>query len=176
MSRPDRMKPEKLTDTNFKDFGWVMKRPERDFDFETHWLKYWHNTVDLSNLEGMGLMGFMEMKRVPIVCEKLLMLHNSIEMYISLDGKPSIVFAAPGKADNPRQPDISKLRAFILEDGAGVVVDKGIWHWSPFPLTEKADFALGLKNNIILQMGSEFSANLEEIVYFDLEEPMGIDL
>ncbi len=168
--------PEKLTDSNFKDFGWVMKKPERNFDFETHWLQYWHNAVDLSNFTGDGLMGFMRMKRVPIKCEKLLVLYNSVEMYLSLDGKPSVVFVAAGKPGGDMEPDLNTLRAFILEDGAGVVVEKGVWHWSPFPLSEHADFALGLKNNVILQAGTEFSANNEEILYYDLETPIAIDL
>ncbi len=170
------IKAKPLTDGNFKEFGWVMKKPEWPLDIETHWLRYWHDTVDLSNLEGMGMMGFMQMKRVPIICEKLLILHNSIEMYLSLDGKPSIAFVAPGDPENPGKPDVEKLEAFILENGAGIIANKGIWHWSPFPLTETADFALGLKNNIILRKGDGFDVNREEILYYDLEDPVGIDL
>ena len=165
-----------VTESNFQEFGQVMKKPERPLDIETHWLRYWHDTVDLSNLEGLGMMGFMQMKRVPIICEKLLILHNSIEMYLSLDGKPSIAFAAPGDSKNPGKPDVEKLEAFILENGAGIIVNPDIWHWSPFPLTEIADFALGLRNNIILRKGDGFDVNSEEILYYDLEEPVGIDL
>lgn len=176
MTEKRTIKPEKLTDSNFKEFGAVVKKPERSFDFETPWLRYWHNTVDLSALEGAGQMGFMQMKRVPLICEKLLMLHRSIEMYLSLDGKPSIVFAAPGTVGSSAAPDLDRIHAFILEDGEGVIVNAGIWHWSPFPLTETANFALGLKDNIILQQGNEFSANENEILYFDIKPPIGIEL
>lgn len=167
--------PEKINPSNFQPFGSLLMQPEREQDIETHWLQYWHNMVDMSSLGGKGLLGFMRVKRVPILCEKLLMLFNSIEMYVSLDGKPSIIFVAPGK-DGVNEPDLTRLQAFMLEGGASVAVERGIWHWSPFPLTETADFALGLKNNVILQDKNGFSVNDEEIQYFDLIEPVGIEL
>jgi ureidoglycolate lyase len=170
------IKAKPLTDENFKSFGWVMKKPNTPVEIETHWLRYWHETVDLSNLEGMGMMGFMQMKRVPIICEKLLILHNSIEMYISLDGKPSIAFVAPGDPKDSNKPDVEKLEAFILENGSSIIVNKGVWHWSPFPLTETADFALGLKNNVIFRKGDGFDVDSNEILYYDLEEAVGIEL
>ena len=170
------VKPQKLTDSNFSSFGWVMRKPDKEMDFETHWLRYWHNTVDLSNLDGLGMMGFMQVKRVPILCERLLVLFHSLEMYLTLDGKPSIIFVAPGNPDAPGEPDLEALEAFYLEGGASVIVDQGIWHWSPFPLTEAADFALGLKNNVILQDGAEFSIDDNEILYFDLPEPIGVEI
>jgi len=89
------IKPKKLTDDNFKPFGTALKKPDKELDIESHWLRYWHNTVDLSNLGSLGMMGFMQVKRVPILCQSLLVLFNSIEMYISLDGKPCVVFVAP---------------------------------------------------------------------------------
>ena len=153
-----------------------MGKPSKELDIESHWLRYWHNTVDLSNLGGLGMMGFMQVKRVPILCESLLVLFNSIEMYISLDGKPSIVFVAPSKADNSKEPDLEAVEAFYIEGGTSVIVNEGIWHWSPFPLTESADFALGLKNNVILQDGNGFSVDDNEILYFNLPEPIGVEV
>ncbi len=171
-----KLKPKKLTDDNFKPYGWVLKKPDREVDIEGPQLRYWHHTVDLSNLNGMGMMGFMQVKRIPIILDTLDVLFNSIEMYISLDAKPSIVFVAPGKSDSPKEPDFTAIEAFYMEGGESVIVDQGIWHWTPFPLTETADFALGLKNNVILQDGNEFSVNDDEILYFTLPEPVGIEV
>lgn len=170
------IRPKKLTDDNFKPYGWVLKKPDKEVDIESPQLRYWHNTVDLSNLGDLGMMGFMQVKRIPIILENLDVLFNSIEMYISLDGKPSIIFVAPSKADNPKEPDLPALEAFYMEGGESVIVDQGIWHWTPFPLTEDADFALGLKNNVILQDGNEFSVDDNEILYFALPEPVGVEI
>ncbi len=171
-----KIKPQKLSDENFKPFGWVLKKPEAPVDIESAHIRYWHNTVDLSNLGGMGMMGFMQVKRIPIILESLDVLFNSSEMYISLDGKPSIIFVAPSKAGNPKEPDESAVQAFYLEGGASVIVKQGIWHWTPFALAEEADFALGLKNNVILQDGSEFSVDDNEILYFTLPEAIGVEI
>src|SRR5210317_198840 len=119
-----KIKPQKLTDNNFKPFGWVLKKPDKEVDIESPQLRYWHNTVDLSNLNGMGMMGFMQIKRIPIILESMDVLFNSIEMYISLDGKPSIIFVAPSKADSPREPDFSAIEAFYMEGGQSVIVDQ----------------------------------------------------
>lgn len=169
------IEPKPLSDDNFECFGAVMRKPDRPRDIETHWLRYWHDQVDLSNLKSLGTLGFMQMKRVPVVCEKLLILHKSIEMYLSLDGKPSVCFVAPGKPGRS-EPDLERIEAFYLEGGAGVVVREGIWHWSPFPLTETADFALGLRNTVILRQGDGFTVDEKEILYFDLPEPVTIRL
>ena len=171
-----KLKPQKLTDGNFKPFGWVLKKPDQALDIESPYLRYWHNTVDLSNLGGLGMMGFMQVKRVPIICETLLILFHSIEMYISLDGKPCIVFVAPSKADNAKEPDLAAVKAFYIEGGESVIINEGIWHWSPFPLTEDADFGLGLKNNVILQDGNDFSVDDNEILYFELPEAIGVEI
>ena len=119
-----KLKPKKLTDSNFKPYGWVLKKPDKEVDIESPQLRYWHNTVDLSNVHGMGMMVFMQLKRIPIILENLDVLFNSIEMYISLDGKPSIIFVAPSKADNPKKTDLTAVEAFYMEGGQSVIVDQ----------------------------------------------------
>lgn len=166
----------KLSVEGFKPYGWALLKPDRSVDIESPTLRYWHEMVDLSNLGAFGTMGFMQMKRVPISCTTLQVLPNSIEMYLSLDGKPSVFFVAPGRKAGPQAPDESRVEAFILEGGASVVVDKGIWHVAPFPLTETADFALGLRNTVILRKGEGFTVDEKEISYMTLSEPVTIAL
>lgn len=164
----------KLCVDAFKPYGWALMKPDRPVDIESPTLRYWHDMVDLSNLGVRGTMGFMQMKRVPISCTTLQSLPNSIEMYLSLDGKPSVFFVAPGlKAGGPA-PDEARIEAFILEGGASVIVEKGIWHVAPFPLTETADFALGLHNTVILRKGDGFTVDEKEISYKTLAEAVTI--
>jgi ureidoglycolate hydrolase len=168
--------PKKLSVEGFKPFGSVLMKPERALDIESPTLRYWHDMVDLSNLGTMGTMGFMQMKRVPVLCETLQVLHNSIELYISLDGKPSIFFVAPSRSGAAVLPDEDRIEAFLIEGGACLSVDKGIWHVAPFPLTETADFALGLRNTVILRSGSGFTVDAKEITYAKLTHPVKIGL
>ena len=170
------IQPRKLGVESFKPYGWALMKPDRPIDIESPALRYWHDMVDLSNLGRLGTMGFMQMKRVPIACTTLQVMPNSIEMYLSLDGKPSVFFVAPGLGTAAAAPDEARIEAFILEGGASVVVQKGIWHVAPFPLTETADFALGLHNTVILRKGDGFTVDEKEISYATLAETVTIAL
>ncbi|MEI6875451.1 MAG: ureidoglycolate lyase [Spirochaetota bacterium] len=165
----------KLSVEGFKPYGWALLRPDKPADIESASLRYWHDMVDLSNLGRLGTMGFMQMKRIPISCVTLQALPNSIEMYLSLDGKPSLFFVAPGDRSG-KAPDEARIEAFILEGGGSVIVEKGIWHVAPFPLSETSDFALGLHNTVILRKGDGFIVNEKEISYVTLSEPVTIAL
>jgi ureidoglycolate hydrolase len=170
------IQPKKLCVEAFKPYGWALMKPDRPVDIESPALRYWHDMVDLGNLGRLGTMGFMQMKRIPLSCTTLQVLPNSIEMYLSLDGKPSVFFVAPGSKTGAAAPDEARIEAFLLEGGASVVVEKGIWHVAPFPLTETADFALGLHNTVILRKGDGFTVDEREITYATLTEAVTIAL
>ena len=170
------IEPQRLSVAAFRSFGWALLRPDQPPDIENQSLRYWHDMVDLSNLGPLGTMGFMQMKRQPIACTTLQALPNSIGVYLSLDGKPSVFFVAPDRGKGMTAPDEAGLRAFIIEGGAGVVVEKGIWHVAPFPLSETADFALALHNTVIVRKDGGFAVDAKEISYSTLSEPVTIAL
>jgi ureidoglycolate hydrolase len=169
-------KPKKLSVEGFAPFGNVIMKPERPLDIESPFLRYWHDMADISNLGTMGTLGFMQMKRVPILCETLQVLPNSIELYLSLDGAPSVFFVAPPRSGSANLPDEDRIEAFLIEGSAGLSVDTGIWHVAPFPLAETADFILGLRNTVILRSGSGFTVDAKEITYAKLSQPVRIEL
>ena len=169
------LKTERLDNDNFKNYGWTMRKPDRDFDVANEQLAYWDNCVDLSNFTGDGLLGFLEVKRIPIEMTMMDLLTESVRIYLSIDRNPSIQFVAlndPGT----NQPDMDTLKAFLLEDGDGVVINKGIWHWTPFALTEKAFFAMGLKNDIMTMKNGSYTVDDSKVKYFTLKESIGVNL
>jgi ureidoglycolate lyase len=170
------VKPKKLSVEGFAPFGSVIMKPERPLDIESPVLRYWHDMADISNLGTMGTMGFMQMKRVPVLCETLQVLHASIELYLSLDGKPSVFFVAPPRHGAAVLPDEDRIEAFLIEGSVGLSVNAGIWHVAPFALGETADFILGLRNTVILRSGSGFTVDAKEITYAKLAQPVKIEL
>ena len=72
------------------------------------------------------------------------------EMFIPQRG-PSIMGFAPASSDDGpgAAPDISKAVAFTIDGGSAFVVDKGVWHTTPFPLEEEAEFLLALPVKIL---------------------------
>ena len=56
------IKAKKLNDSNFKNFGWAIRKPDRVADVENEQLAYWDKCAELSNFTGNGLLGFLEVK------------------------------------------------------------------------------------------------------------------
>ena len=163
----------KLTDDNFNRYGMVMRKPSRAVDVENDQLSYWDNMMDFSNFTGNGVFGFLEVKRIPIELTMMDLLTESLRVYLSIDGNPSIQFVALHD-ESSNGPDLSTLQAFILEKGEGVAISKGVWHWTPFALTETAAFAMCLRNDIMSAKGGTYTVDESKVKYFTLEEPVQI--
>ena len=137
-------------------------------DIANDQIDYWDDIAEISSLNGMGSLGLLRVKKTPVELKKMVKLFDSTEAYITLDGNPSIEFVA---LDKDGKPDEATLKAFMLQGGQGVVVAKNVWHCTPFALADKTDFALILKNNIIVKQGDgTFGLDFENIVYEDLSE------
>ncbi|MBI9106103.1 MAG: hypothetical protein JEZ04_05110 [Spirochaetales bacterium] len=169
------VKTEKLSDNNFDAYGWAVRKPERPMDVENDQLIFWDNMADLSNFAGNGLLGFLEVKRIPIKMEMMDLLTESLRIYLSVDGRPSVQFVALNNADT-NETDLSTLKAFYLENGDGVVIKENVWHWTPYALTETACFAMGLRNDIMKSSGGVYTVDDSKVKYFTLPEPVGIEL
>jgi ureidoglycolate hydrolase len=167
------LKAKRLNDTNFKKYGWALRKPDRKVDIENDQLAYWDKSIDLSNFAGNGLLGFLEVKRIPIELKKMNMLPESIRVYISIDAKPSVQFVALNNLKT-NKPDMDTIQAFILEEGDSVAIEAGVWHWTPFALTEKVKFAMGLRNDILLENKGSYTVDESKVKYSDLDEPIGL--
>jgi ureidoglycolate lyase len=168
------IKAVKLSDDNFNEYGMVMRKPDRAADVENEQLSYWDNMIDFSNFTGNGVFGFLEVKKIPIELTMMDLLTESLRVYLSVDGKPSIQFVALHDA-SANAPDLSTLRAFMLENGDGVAIEKGVWHWTPFALTETAAFAMCLRNDIMSAEGGTYTVDETKVKYFALPEPVRIE-
>jgi len=165
---------ERLEHKAFEPYGRAIMAGDSAPDIQNDQIDYWDDMADISSLAGQGSIGFMRVKKMPIKLGMLQMLHESAELYITLDGNPSVVFAALSGADD--KPDLSTLKAFKMDGGQSVVVDKKVWHCTPFTLADKTDFALLLKNDIIIKNeDGSFGVDLNTIVYEELAEPFTIE-
>ncbi len=167
------IKAVRINDENFKPYGWVMQKPARASDAANAQLAYWDNSFTLVNLNGNGVFGFLEVTRIPLELTMMDMLPESVRIYLSVDAKPSIQFVALNEKGSLK-PDLKTLKAFIMEDGDGVVIEKGVWHWTPFALTEKASFAMGLRNDIMTFNGGKYSVDESKVKYFPMGEPVSV--
>lgn len=169
-----KIKPIKLTTEAFKPYGWAIMQGEQEPDLVKDQIDYWDTVADISNLGDMGTLGFMRSKKIPVELDLLNLMYDSIRMYITLDGNSSVIFVALNGDDG--KPDFDTMKAFLMEDGQGVVIDKNVWHCTPYTLDEKTDFAMGLKNNVLFkEADGTLNVNMDTIVYYELEEKYTID-
>ena len=135
-----------ISPSDFKPYGQIMgledKVPLEDF---VH-LSYWAKNVDLGpdneKIDG----GLLLCKKVNSQITKMERHKMTSEIFIPLIGQTIFVMAP---ADNSKEmPDLTKIRAFLLDGTLGVVLHKGNWHWPPVPLRKTAKFVLLRKGEL----------------------------
>lgn len=98
---------------------------------ETETIKaYWDLLpIPKTDVEGRFSIGTLFLKPKP-VGEPLTWTevhYETYEFFFPLDG-PMIFVLAP----QSEEPDPEETRAFLIDPGEGVLIDKGIWHYPPF--------------------------------------------
>lgn len=127
------------TPETFAPYGTLLSQPATEPLLARGDITYWHATADLAALAGSGVTGFLTAHRREGRLTQIERHLHTCEAFIPLTGRSLFVVGPPGELD------LARLRAFVLEPGAGILLHPGTWHWAPYPLTETADFLLLLR-------------------------------
>lgn len=169
------IKARQLSAEAFAPYGVVLGHPGRPPDIEDEQIAYWHDVVDIRNLGDCPLLSFVRFRRVPLRCKLLERLPHSIEGYLSLDGRPSVIVVAPSEKDSGL-PDLDRVEAFVIEGEVSPILAVNVWHWAPLPLSEWADFALLLRVDVFEVEGGVVDRHPEEVIFAELPERVEIEL
>jgi ureidoglycolate lyase len=102
-------------------------------------------------------------------CEFLQKHPASTVVLIPLGFQSSVIYVATD--DGRERPDLGTVRAFLLEGGHGVILDRGIWIRYAFPIGRFADFAY------VTQRVDPSTANTsDDVVRCRLDEVFGLVL
>ncbi|MDW8021361.1 MAG: ureidoglycolate lyase [Nitrososphaerota archaeon] len=126
----------------FEPYGTLIEFPGRVPDISNSSLDYWGGLVDI-NIEKPQV-SFLLVKRRDFLLDKIERHVKITEVFIPMEGV-SVFPIAPPRDEVP----INEIEAFILDGSKGIVFKKGVWHWVPFPVTEKATFAVILSAETI---------------------------
>ena len=161
--------PEKLSKESFSNYGDVLE-PSGDSINNKDFLKlgyanmsdnvpservekfdvldYWGQIANISQ-EPMRF-GFLRPRKRAFEVSWLERHVKGTQTFIPLGGEKSIITV--GKAnqnDNPEAlPDLSTVKAFLLDGDKGVNLHPGTWHWTPFPINSKCDFIILVRTNV----------------------------
>ena len=58
--------------------------------------------------------------------------YHTEELMVPLTNPIVLVFAKNDGLTPSEEPDINKVKAFLINTTQGVVVNTGVWHWTPF--------------------------------------------
>jgi ureidoglycolate lyase len=103
----------------------------------------WYPAGDLQ--AGAPQLGLVRADPRPLVVEALERHQDREEWVYALD-RPYIQVVALSAAADPGKPDANTARAFLIEPGQGLVMNRGIWHAVGLPAGEATTyygFALG---------------------------------
>jgi ureidoglycolate lyase len=113
--------------------------PERLDAFDV--LDYWAPVAAISQ-EALKF-GFMVPRERPWRVEWFERHVKGTQSFLPLGGQSMIVLAPPNDPfDSPAPPRVEDARAFLLDGTRGINLRLGTWHWTPFPVTPGAAFAI----------------------------------
>jgi ureidoglycolate lyase len=144
-----KIKVERLSQKDFQPFGEVIGEPGVKPEISNPEVDVWPGISDVKLCGGAGQVYWLNMKIPrPFVCDSLEKHKTCGEVLIPIKGQSIAVFglSKDGIADS-EDLDPNTVKAFILDGSAGVNINKGVWHWLPFPISESTTFVAILEKN-----------------------------
>jgi len=137
-----------LTRENFEPFGTIVEPPSTKPTISNRSLDYWGALTELDVEKPQ--VSFLVVKKRDFSLDKIERHVRLTEVFIPLEGTSVFPLAPPKDVEDPKaKVPLGELVAFLLDGSKGVVMKKGTWHWAPFPITEKATFAVLLGINTV---------------------------
>jgi ureidoglycolate lyase len=157
-----------LNKEGFSIFGDVIGLRDNKPDLENTDLAYWSNVSDIIVTNDLARISLLDIKTVrPFICSSLERHINCSETLIPLEGQAIEVFGLPEKSSgNDYKVEINSIKAFILDGTKGINIKKGVWHWLPFPISQRALFAVIFEKN----------THINDIQVLDLIEKYDVEL
>lgn len=124
-----------ITDVSFADYGYLISNENIEPKMEENTFTFWDDLAEM-NIEGKTGFAILEVNKRSKDFTNLERHVKTEEVFFAID-KDVVVLV--GKATpNQEVPELETVKAFKLENGKGVLLYKGTWHWLPYPLAKKA--------------------------------------
>ena len=143
------VKAKMLTSESFAKFGKVIEKKPYEGDVSAEYVGFWNNLRKI-DFDVDAAFGFMETRRQDIVIKELEKHMTSEDVFIPMQGVGVMPFAPAKDVDDPDElPDITEMELFVIDGTKGLVIDKGVWHWTPYPITQRMSLAIGTSSTIM---------------------------
>jgi ureidoglycolate lyase len=138
-----------LNGKSFKPYGEIIGRPETKPEISNPEIDVWPDISNIGSFNGKGQFYWLDMKvSRPFFCDSLEKHKDSEEVLIPFEGQSIIIFGlSKGNICKSEDLDPDTVKAFIFDGSVGVKLNKGVWHWIPFPISKSTSFAIILKKD-----------------------------
>jgi ureidoglycolate lyase len=137
-----------LTRENLAPFGTIIEPPSTKPTISNKSLDYWGALTELNVKKPQ--VSFLVVKKRDFSLDKIERHVKLTEVIIPLEGTSVFPLAPPKDIADPKaKVPLDESVAFLLDGSKGIVMKKGTWHWAPFPITERATFAVLLGMNTV---------------------------
>ncbi|HHT11200.1 MAG: ureidoglycolate lyase [Atribacterota bacterium] len=125
------MKPIIITEESIKGYGYLLSESKKDPILNNDHFKYISDVYKLI-VDGEMTVGILIGRKREMVLKNLERHKETIEILVQLENDSVVFFAK----QNDQKESIKDIKAFYFNSGQAVVLNKGTWHWGPFPITE----------------------------------------
>ena len=122
--------PERLTEVAWSPFGWLPVADTDPRDGEHRMAFEWADAH--VNLIGHARAEVPEIAS-GLRCEMLYRHDTHTQALMSLD-VPAVIAVAPAGVEFEDVEDVESIRVFRIEPLEPLVLNRGTWHWGPFPI------------------------------------------
>lgn len=147
-----------LTNNNFKEFGSIIKIPETESTFSMDYFEY-YNGVEKCDFEGKCSFSILTIKKRRAYLDIIERHNKTSEVMVAMDG--DITFIVVGIDPTNSSPVLDKATAFYLQQGQGVIIKPGVWHWVPFSIGATAKLLFIYKDGTT-ESGDIVSINIKK--------------
>ncbi len=126
---------------NFKELGKIIRIPvekEKKPDFESEIIKF-YGKLGLINGNRSFELGICIFKKRPFIISQLERHVNTQELLYAIDDD----FIMPVAPAIDNVPDLDNIVAVRVNRSEGVIFERGIWHWVPYPLKDESFTLVG---------------------------------
>jgi len=123
------MEATKLTAESIKGFGHLVHRTSKELTIDEEGFSFAADVFKFEDRERLTV-GILTGKKREVKLETIERHINTEELLVQLDNDGVIYLAKPSN----QTPVRSDIQPFLLKQGEAIVLDKGTWHWIPFPV------------------------------------------
>jgi len=130
----------RLTRETFGGLGTVVpSEPGREPDVVREGLRFWDRAGAMS-IPGEVEMGILELSAQPFVFDSMERHVDTPEMFVPLKGVSVMPIGLGSGPDGFPSPD--EIRGFLIDPGVSIIMNPGVWHWIPYPLSSVATYLI----------------------------------